>query len=918
MASALMRRSAMTALLAAVATIASPLLTLDGVANAAATAPKLLSTSPIAGGSVIYTGGAQAAKATFDQKLAAVPTSTMSLFNLTSGNFVSPDSVGLMSSNSAYPASGTLDTLTDAPASGSQMGAGNHFRAAVHAVSDADNTLATDKTFDFWMVSNAAPSPTQSDVEPTVINNQNASAVTFTGHGAPGLTVTVSLTANNAAPSTPSNPAVASGSALIQPSTCTTAPSCPWSVTVDASQIADRTYYWSAAAKDGNSNSTLNTTVHSIVKDTTAPCSTPTVQNPQPCQPTLSWDSGSNTAFVTATNDGSVTSWHISLADEDGHTLAKDVATSGDLSSSNSSIDTSTLDDGTLTATVTAVDGAGNATVLPTATATKDVGLQLDFVGSSFNGGSPTFPTAVNSVMKSPNSITLAFTQPVKASYTDQTATPSPRTHFTTVCVRDQFGSCAVFSTQPTIAADGKSLTVNIPSLLSDNASPYTVEVTAYSKNLCPDKTAQNTADGSWSCEALSGIDTPYVVQNPNTASDARFFIDSTPPAAPSITMPALIDASNVSSVPVSGTAEPGSTVVVSITSTGGSGTYIANPGGTVAGSDGKYAFSTSLKSMADGTLTVQAVATDAAGNVSQPGQVSPQPVLQTRPTAPQNLSAAAGNGQAVLSWLAPASTGGVPLTGYSLTVTDTSVPGSATPSFSIDPAATSYTVTGLANGHSYSFSLTAANNIGSGPAATTSGTPKGNTAVSVIASRGTITYSQFLAIHGTLSYFGVGVANEPVTITSVYFNGHHGATYHVTTDQYGNWVVAGLSPGWNITYVASFAGDSAYNASSSAAGVRVRVLIRVLHARAANSSHLTAVHLNGNVLPNHRYRRVYLYEVLAHGRLHYLGYTKLTWKSTWYFTRTFARGRHTVVARFLSQQGNYGNWSNRIRFSRS
>jgi hypothetical protein len=333
------------------------------------------------------------------------------------------------------------------------------------------------------------------------------------------------------------------------------------------------------------------------------------------------------------------------------------------------------------------------------------------------------------------------------------------------------------------------------------------------------------------------------------------------------------------------------------------------------------------LTTLGDGTVTIVAWAEDGAGNSSSLDPTVANPdgstrststTMQARPTAPQNLSAAAGNGQAVLTWITPASTGGVPLTGYSVTVTDTSVPGSAVQTLPVDGSATTYTVTGLANGHSYSFALTAANNIGSGPAATTSGTPKGNTAVSVIASRGTITYSQFLQIHGTLSYFGVGLASEPVTITTIYFNGHHGPTYHVTTDQYGNWVVAGLSPGWNVTYVATFGGDSAYNPSSGAAGVRVRVRIRILHASSRNRSHYSPVTLKGNVRPNHRYRRVYVYELRAHGRLHYLGYTKLTRRSTWFFTRKFARGRHILVARFLTQQGNYGNWSNRIRFWRS
>ena len=156
------------------------------------------------------------------------------------------------------------------------------------------------------------------------------------------------------------------------------------------------------------------------------------------------------------------------------------------------------------------------------------------------------------------------------------------------------------------------------------------------------------------------------------------------------------------------------------------------------------------------------------------------------------------------------------------------------------------------------------------------------------------------------------------MTVSTVYFNGSHGTTYHVTTDQYGNWVIAGLSPAKNVTYVASFAGDSSYNASSGAARVFVRELVRITKVSAANSSHLTSVKLTGNARPSQAGRRIYLYEVLAHGKLRYLGFTKLSSKSTWTFIKAFARGSHTVIARFLSQNGNVGNYSNRVRFSRS
>ena len=80
-------------------------------------------------------------------------------------------------------------------------------------------------------------------------------------------------------------------------------------------------------------------------------------------------------------------------------------------------------------------------------------------------------------------------------------------------------------------------------------------------------------------------------------------------------------------------------------------------------------------------------------------------------PGAPGGVSATAGNGQATVSWSAPASDGGSPVTGYTVTAS----PGGQTCAWSAGPL--SCTVPGLANGTSYSFRVVAANLNGPGPA---------------------------------------------------------------------------------------------------------------------------------------------------------------------------------------------------------
>jgi len=90
-----------------------------------------------------------------------------------------------------------------------------------------------------------------------------------------------------------------------------------------------------------------------------------------------------------------------------------------------------------------------------------------------------------------------------------------------------------------------------------------------------------------------------------------------------------------------------------------------------------------------------------------------------TVPGAPTIGTAVSGNAAATVSWAAPASNGGSPITGYVVTPY---VGGVAQPSQTFLSAALSQSVTGLTNGTAYTFTVAAMNVAGTGAESTASG----------------------------------------------------------------------------------------------------------------------------------------------------------------------------------------------------
>jgi fibronectin type 3 domain-containing protein len=153
---------------------------------------------------------------------------------------------------------------------------------------------------------------------------------------------------------------------------------------------------------------------------------------------------------------------------------------------------------------------------------------------------------------------------------------------------------------------------------------------------------------------------------------------------------------------------------------------------GTASGTESWVAEVGNVGAYTDGGLTngttyyytVTAKNAVGEGPASNEASATPQPPPATAPGAPTLTAATAGNGQVSLSWAAPTSDGGSPITNYTI-YRGTS---SGAESFLVTVAnVTGYIDANVVNGTTYWYTVAAVNGVGTGPASNErSATPSG------------------------------------------------------------------------------------------------------------------------------------------------------------------------------------------------
>jgi hypothetical protein len=291
--------------------------------------------------------------------------------------------------------------------------------------------------------------------------------------------------------------------------------------------------------------------------------------------------------------------------------------------------------------------------------------------------------------------------------------------------------------------------------------------------------------------------------------------IDSIAPSATSMIVPAYVNSPNVTAVPVSGTAEAGGTVKLTVTDNrGGSNAVTAS---TTASGTGGWSLSVNLSTLNQGVVTFKATVTDAAGNTG----------TTTTVTSTKDTTVPAAATMTVPPFVNSANVAAVPVGGaaesggtVTLTVTDAGSAHTVTATAIVSGTGTwSFSTLNLSslNQGTVTYSATAFDAAGNPATATTASDTKDTVAPLASAPAVPAYVNNSTALSVQVS--GTSEAGTSVVLTAADAGNTHTATATVVASGTGAWALTlnltSLNDGL-LTYSAA-ATDTAGNTGSTA-----------------------------------------------------------------------------------------------------
>jgi len=347
---------------------------------------------------------------------------------------------------------------------------------------------------------------------------------------------------------------------------------------------------------------------------------------------------GADYATVTPSASGAFTFTPSSDLVSGVHTLtARGENSAQAISSVNSNTNTFTIDATAPAApvVVTPANGSGTNDNTPTYSGTAEPGSTVTVIVDGIAVGTTTANASGNWSF-TPSTPLAEGPHSVRATATDAAGNTSPNSNTNTFMV-DTTPPAAPVVVMP---ANGSTTNDSTPTYAGTAEPGTTVSVVV--DGLATGTTTAN-ASGNWvftpttplteGPHAVNAITTDAAGNASPLSNTNTFMVDTTPPAAPVVVMPANGSLTNDNTPTYIGTAEPGTTLAAIV-----DGSPV---GTTTADASGNWSF-TQPSALAEGSHTVRATATDGVGNTSPNSNTNTFTVDATAPTVVLTSSTAA------------------------------------------------------------------------------------------------------------------------------------------------------------------------------------------------------------------------------------------------------------------------------------